>query len=191
MISLVAAVAKNGVIGKENALPWYLPEDLKRFKALTTGKTVLMGRKTFESIIARIGKPLPKRTNIVITRDKGYGAYTPLPNPLPQGEGMGSGNSPFPSSPLRGEDKGGGEVVIYHDLNEILDDYKDKDLFVIGGGEIYKQTIDKADTLYITHVDQIIDGDVFFPKIDPQKWQKILEEKHEGYSFVTYARKVV
>ena len=72
MIALIAAVANNNVIGKQNELPWYLPEDLKRFKQLTTGQVVIMGRKTYESILARLGKPLPNRTSIVITHQTGY-----------------------------------------------------------------------------------------------------------------------
>ncbi len=160
-ISIIAAVAKNGVIGKENALPWYLPEDLKRFRALTTGKTVLMGRKTFESIMHKLGKPLPNRTNIVITRDKGY---------------------QIPITDSSSDER----VVVYNNLNKAIEDYKDRDLFIIGGGQIYKQTIDLADVLYITHVDQEIDGDVYFPEIDLSKWQKVEEEKHEGFSFTIY-----
>jgi dihydrofolate reductase len=74
MVSIVVAQAKNGVIGINNDLPWYLPDDLKHFKAITNGHTVVMGRKTFESIVSRLGKPLPNRKNIVITRDKSYAA---------------------------------------------------------------------------------------------------------------------
>ncbi|MBI4050093.1 MAG: dihydrofolate reductase [Candidatus Doudnabacteria bacterium] len=156
MIILVAAVAKNNVIGKENDLPWYLPEDLKRFKRLTTGKTVLMGRKTYDSIIRRLGKPLPNRKNVVVTRDANFKA--------PEG------------------------VEIYHSLDAALAKYGNEHLFVIGGGEIYRQTIDRADKLEITHVDQQIDGDAFFPEIDEKKWKKTEEEPHEGYTFVTYER---
>ena len=156
MISLIAALDKNNVIGRENALPWYLPEDLKRFRKLTTGKTVLMGRKTFDSIIKRNGKPLPNRKNVVVTRDQGFQA--------PEG------------------------VLVYNDLNKAISDLKSEDLFIIGGGQIYAQTIDLADTLYITHVDMEAPGDVYFPVIDPQKWQRIEKEKHDSYSFCTYTR---
>lgn len=156
-ISFVVAVAKNNVIGKENTLPWYLPEDLKRFKALTTGKTVLMGRKTFESILKKLGKPLPQRVNVVITRDENYKA--------PEG------------------------VVVYNDLKTALDVFKNEEVMVIGGGQIYRQTIDLADTLYVTHVDEEIAGDVFFPTIDPAVWQKTDEEKHDSFTFATYKRK--
>ena len=155
-ISIIAAIAKNNVIGKKNALPWYLPEDLKRFKALTTGKTVLMGRKTFESILDKLGKPLPNRKNIVVTRKQGI---------------------PYPAG-----------VLVYSDLSEALKNHESEELFVIGGGEVYRQTLDKAEVLYITHVDQEIDGDVFFPAIDRRQWKKIQDEPHPGFSFARYAR---
>lgn len=155
-ISLVAAIDRNNVIGHENALPWYLPEDLKRFRKLTTGKTVLMGRKTFDSIIKRNGKPLPNRKNIVVTRNKDFKA--------PEG------------------------VLVYDDLESALNDHSNEDLFVIGGGQIFEQTIDKAQTLYITHVDIQAQGDIYFPDIDPAKWQKVDEEKHDGHTFCTYKR---
>ncbi len=156
MISLIAAISKNGVIGKENALPWYLPEDLKHFKILTTGKTVLMGRKTFESIIKQLGKPLPNRINVVITRDVKY--------TVPDG------------------------AEIYHSVDDALRLHYNEDVMVIGGGEIFRQTIDRATTLYITEVDQTIEGDVYFPRIDPAIWKETDRENHEGYSFVTYIR---
>ncbi|MEM5806090.1 MAG: dihydrofolate reductase [Candidatus Aenigmatarchaeota archaeon] len=156
MLAIIAAVAENNVIGKANELPWYIPEDLKRFKQLTTGKTVLMGRKTFESIIKKTGKPLPNRKNVVITSQTDYH--------VPEG------------------------VVVYNDLNKALQDLKNEDVFIIGGGEIYRQTIDLVDKLYITHVNKKVDGDVFFPKIASAKWKKINEEIHEGFSFVEYER---
>src|SRR3989344_6277817 len=156
-ISLIAAVAKNGVIGHENDLPWYLPEDLKKFKELTTGHPVLMGRKTFDSVMRRLGKPLPNRLNILITRDKDH--------------------------------KVPPEVIVYTDLQQAIEDYKDKKLFIGGGGQIFEQTIDKADTLYITHVDFESKGDSFFPKIDPNIWVPAQEEKHENFSFVIYRKK--
>ena len=156
MISIIAAVAKNNVIGKRNALPWYLPEDLKRFKKLTAGHTVLMGRKTFESIMTKLGKPLPNRKNVVITRDKNY--------QVPAG------------------------VVLFNDVVSALESLKAEDVFIIGGGEIYNQTIDKADTLYVTHVHADHEGDVFFPPIDPVVWKKIEAEPHDGFSFAKYQR---
>ena len=156
-LSLIAAVAKNGVIGNNNDLLWHIPEDLQHFKQLTTGKTVIMGRKTFESICARLKKPLPNRTNVVITRQTNI--------KLPEG------------------------VVVHATIEDALRSHGGADIFVIGGGEIYRQTIDLADTLYITHVDKECTGDTHFPTIDSAKWQKISEDPHEGYSFTIYKRR--
>lgn len=156
MLALIAAVAKNGIIGNKNKLPWNIPEDLKRFKELTNGKQVMMGSRTYESIVGYLGKPLPNRTNIVLASDS---------------------DMKFPEG-----------VFVYKSIPEALAAHGDKDIFVIGGGQIYKQTIDLADTLYITHVDQEVEGDVSFPAIDPAKWSKVSEDKHEGYSFAVYKR---
>ena len=159
MISLIAAVAKNNVIGAKNDLPWYLPEDLKHFKELTTGKTVLMGRKTFESIMKRLGKPLPNRINVVITRDTTYR--------VPDG------------------------VCLHHTIDKALAHHSNEDIMVIGGGEIFRQTINRAERLYITQVDQIIEGDVYFPLIDPNAWEEIERKNHAGFSFVNYAKRQI
>jgi len=156
MISLIAAVAKNGIIGNKNKLPWNIPEDLKRFKELTSGKQVMMGSRTYESIVGYLGKPLPNRTNIVLASEA---------------------EMKFPEG-----------VFVYKSIPEALAAHGDKDISVIGGGQIYKQTIDLADTLYITHVDQEVEGDVSFPAIDPVKWNKVSDEKHEGYSFAVYKK---
>ena len=154
MLSLIAAVAKNGVIGAKNDLPWYLPEDLRHFKMLTTGKTVLMGRKTFESILKRLGKPLPNRKNVVVTRDAQYVASA--------------------------------EVCLHHTVEEALAHHQNEEIMVAGGGEIFKQTIARADRLYITEVHREVDGDVYFPAIDPEVWKETEREDYEGYSFVRY-----
>lgn len=151
MISIIAAVSKNGVIGVDNKLPWDLPEDLKRFKELTTGNVVIMGRKTYESI----GKPLPNRINIVVTRDKDF--FVP---------GVLSANS-LDSALL----KAGGN----------------KDIFIIGGGEIYKQSMGFVDKLYITEVDMEVEGDTTFPTISDQ-WSVIEENKFNGGWYVTYKK---
>lgn len=156
MISLIAAVAKNRVIGKHNALPWYLPEDLKRFRMLTTGKTILMGRKTYESILKQVGKPLPNRVSVVVTRQKNFD--------VPAG------------------------VKVYTDLNLAINAHSGEELMVIGGGQIYKQTMPLANRLYITHVDQNIDGDVYFPEIDFNLWNKIDDQPYSGFNFCTYER---
>ena len=198
MISLIAAVSKNGVIGVDNKLPWHLPEDLKRFRELTRGKTVLMGRKTFESILGYSGgKPLPNRVNVVVTRDQNY-APPPQSSPTQRtraelGAGQARGEEEkqnFP--PLVGGVRGGGadgQVEVFHSVDDALTAHADHDIMVIGGGEIYKQTIDKADTLYMTEVDQEIKGDAYFPVINRAQWKEVSREPHEGFSFVNYARK--
>ena len=164
MLILVAAVAKNGIIGNKGKLPWHLPEDLKRFKELTNGKAVLMGRKTFESILGYLGKPLPNRKNIIITRQSNY---QPLRHP---------------------ERSEGSPVEIYSNIEIALAAHKNKDVCVIGGAEIYLQTISLADKLCITEVNQEVEGDVFFPKIEKNAWRETKREAHEGHSFVEHER---
>ena len=156
MIALIAAVAENNVIGSKNDLPWYLPEDLKRFKELTTGHVVVMGRKTYESILTRLGKPLPNRKTVVITRQAEY----PVPT----------------------------DVEVYQDIESSLAAHKNEDVFIIGGGEIFNQSISLADKLYITEVHKNYEGDVLFPNIDPAAWKKTSDEPHEGFAFVSYER---
>jgi dihydrofolate reductase len=163
---LLAAVAKRGVIGVNNTLPWHLPEDLKRFKELTTGKTVAMGRKTFDSIVARLGKPLPNRHSLVLTRTV---------------SGTVSGTVPD-------------TVTIVNNIADLLQVEADC-VYVIGGAEIYRQTMDLADSLDITEVDLDVEGDAFFPEIREAIWQReagpTLRSEAAGldYRFVTYQRK--
>ncbi len=156
MIALIAAVAKNNVIGSKNDLPWYLPEDLKRFKQLTLGKVVVMGRKTYDSIISRLKKPLRGRTNIVISTQNLQ---------LPEG------------------------VELYHSVDDALAAHQNQEIYIIGGEQIFKQSLNVADTLYITHLNKDYEGDAFFPKIDESYWQMTEDEKHEGYSFLIYKKK--
>jgi len=155
--SLIAAVAKNNCIGANNKIPWNIPEDFQYFKKTTLGKTVLMGEKTFQSIIGYLGKPLPNRQTVVLTRNPDFQA--------PAG------------------------VRIFNSLDEAWEKLKDEDVFICGGASIYQQTIDRADTLYITLVNQEPVGDTFFPKIDHNIWKEIWREDHEGFSFVKYIKK--
>jgi dihydrofolate reductase len=152
-LTLIAAVARNNVIGNKQDIPWRIAEDWAYFKRMTSGHTILMGRKTFESL----GKPLPNRKHLVITRDT---AYT-----VPEG------------------------VEVYSSIDAALAAHADEDIFVIGGGEIYRQTIDRADTLYITHIDREVEGDTVFPTIDTAVWHEVSREDHEGFAFVVYKRK--
>ncbi|HAN19979.1 MAG TPA: dihydrofolate reductase [Bacteroidales bacterium] len=141
MISIIVAVAENNVIGKDNNLIWHLPKDLKHFKETTTGHYVIQGRKTFESC----GKPLPNRTNVIITRDKNYKA-----------EGC----------------------IVVHSLQEALDFAKNEsEIFIIGGGNIYKQALPIADRIYLTKVHHVFDGDTFFPEINMNEW--IEKSRHD------------
>ena len=159
-LTLIAGIAENNIIGKKNELPWYLSEDLKRFKSLTLGKTVIVGRKTYESIIQRLGKPLPERKSIVVTNRKDY----------PVSEG----------------------VIVVNSIDEAIKkagEFGDK-AFVIGGQQIYEQTIGLADRLEITKINKNYEGDAFFPEIDESKWRRVLKEDKETkdgtkYSFLT------
>lgn len=164
VVKILVACDENRVIGKNNTLIWHLPADLKRFKELTTGQVIIMGRKTYESI----GRPLPNRINIVITRQTGY-----------QPEG----------------------VIIVHSLEEALLKAKSLhrgDIYVVGGAEIYEQSMGLADEIELTQLHDIFDGDAFFPIIDEQIWQMVSKERGVTdeknpyqYSFVRYVRKVV
>lgn len=164
MISLIAAIGKNRELGKDNKLIWKLPADMLRFKEITSGHTVIMGRKTFESI----GKPLTNRTNIVLSRDI-----------EPSGEKIW--------------DKLDDRIITVSSIENILPKLKDEEeYFIIGGASIYKQFLPYAKKLYITHIDdECKDADSFFPEIGPE-WKKILYEKSKDNSlkceFVIYRK---
>lgn len=154
MLACIAAVSQNNCIGKDNTLPWHIPEDLARFKTLTQGKIVLMGRKTWESLPAAF-RPLPGRLNIVITRQVDY--------PLPAG------------------------VERFNDPETALATHSTEEIFVIGGEQLFRELVPKADVLYITHVHAIIEnGTAFFPELDLTRWHEAAREDHPGFSFVTY-----
>ncbi len=163
---LVAAVARNGVIGRDNRLLWRLPTDLKRFKALTLGKPIVMGRKTFVAI----GRPLPGRETIVVTRDEGFAAEGVL---VAHGLDAALGLAETRANAL------GADAVV-----------------IAGGGELYAEAIGRADRLAITEVALAPDGDAVFPPIDAALWREVLREpgvrgpKDEAdFSFVEYARR--
>ncbi|WP_430439418.1 dihydrofolate reductase [Shinella sp.] len=167
-IVLVVAAARNGVIGRDGDLPWRLPSDLKRFKQLTLGKPVVMGRKTWESI----GKPLPGRPNIVITRDVSFSA--------PGAAVVSSLDAGLSAARREAEGLGVEEIC------------------VIGGGQIYAQAFDRADILHVTHVQADVEGDARFPDIDPAVFEKVVDEPipqgekdSHAMRFVTWRRKAV
>lgn len=158
-ISIIVAVAENQAIGFDNHLLWHISEDLKRFKSLTLGHHVIMGRKTFASV----GKPLPGRVNIVISRQEGYRA-----------EGC----------------------IVAKSLEEAIDLAKqDSEIFIIGGGEIYKQALPMASRVYLTRVHASYPGDVFFPELNHSEWYTESVTKGmpansdgPGYSFINLIR---
>ena len=158
-LALVAALAENRVIGRDNQLPWRLSADLKHFKSLTMGKPIIMGRRTWESI----GRPLPGRINIVVTRDSAYRAD-------------------------------GCQVV--HSIDSALAAAGDaEEVMVIGGAGLYRQTLDRADRLYLTRVKAEVNGDTFFPEFDPLQWHEVDCESHRAddnneydYDFVVLER---
>ena len=160
-ITLIAAAAENNALGKDNDLVWHLPDDFKRFKAITSGHFIVMGRKTFESF----PKPLPNRTHIIITRQKEY--------QVPEG------------------------CLVATSIEEALQLCpQNEEVFIIGGGEIYKQSIEIADKIELTRVHTEVEADTFFPEIDQNNW-KILEEeyhpkdeKHKfDFTYLTYLKK--
>ncbi|WP_020060713.1 dihydrofolate reductase [Bacillus sp. 123MFChir2] len=160
MISLLVAMDKNRLIGKENQLPWHLPADLAYFKKVTMGHPIIMGRKTFESI----GRPLPGRTNIILTRNPNY-----------EMEGC----------------------KVIHSINDVkkMDEQMNEELFVIGGAEIFKEVLPFADRLYITKIEEVFEGDTFFPEINYNEWEEIsvtqgvTDEKNPyTYAYHVYGR---
>ena len=164
-LALILAVADNGVIGRDNALPWKLPEDMRYFKQMTMGKPVIMGRKTFESI----GKALPGRTNIVITRNGAFAA-----------EGARCVSS------LEEALQVAEQTVSMEPAEEAV---------VIGGSEIYRVSLPLADRLYITEVHASVEGDAVLPVVQWEDWREVRREHHVAqapnpydYSFVFYER---
>lgn len=159
-ISLIVAVGRNGVIGREGALPWRLPEDLKRFKALTMGHVMIMGRKTYESI----GRLLPGRRSMIVSRQAGYAVP--------------------------------GATVSTSFENAIAAAGDVAEVFVIGGGEIYKAALPRAHRLLVTEVDASPEGDAYFPAVDTTVWRETARETHPavetsgapGFAFVDYER---
>jgi dihydrofolate reductase len=157
-IAIIAALARNRVIGRGNRLPWHLPHDLRHFKRLTLGRPIIMGRRTWESLPGL----LPDRTHIVITRDPGYRAD--------------------------------GAVVV-HSLDAALAAAGGEEALVVGGAALYAQALPRAWRLHLTLVDAEIEGDTFFPAIDPAEWREVARENHAAderhaypFAFVTLER---
>ena len=164
-LSILVAMARNRVIGQNNKLPWHLPADLKHFKFLTMGQTIVMGRKTYESI----GRPLPGRANIIITRQTNY----EVPG-----------------------------AIVVNSIEDALQICKEtstinNENFIIGGEELYRQTLKICQRMYITEIQKDFEGDTFFPEFDPNDWEETQRNKHFSdsdnnmeYHFVILDRKV-
>ena len=160
IISLIAAMSRNRVIGKNNKLPWDMPADMNYFRNMTKNKPVIMGRKPYESI----GRPMPDRINIIITRDKEYKA-----------EGC----------------------IVVSNVDDALKSVKgNKEVMVIGGAQIYKEFLPKADRIYLTIIDEEIEGDTYFPEFNKDEWKETKREEHKAdkknpypYTFLVLERK--
>lgn len=163
-ISMIAAMGQNRVIGKDNDIPWHLPDDFQYFKKTTEGHYVLMGRKNYESLPPKF-KPLPNRPNVVITRNESY-------------------------------DAPGTEVVnSLEDAIEIARKNNEEEVFIIGGGEIYKLGLAYADTIYLTEINGEFEGQTIFPEFDKSEWKEISREHHStderhkySFDFVIYGK---
>lgn len=170
-LTLIAAVAANGVIGSDNTLPWHLPEDLRHFKELTAGHVVIMGRKTWESLPERF-RPLPGRLNIVVTRNADYAAPgATVVHSLEDALKVEIGGM----TPIVGA---GGTA---------------RKFFVIGGAQLYAHALPLAQRLELTEIDADVDGDAFFPALDRDDWHEVARVQEASaagltYSFVTYER---
>jgi dihydrofolate reductase len=156
MINAIAAIGTNRALGKNNELLWHIPEDMKRFKQLTSGHPVIMGRKTYESIFATLKKPLPGRTNIIVTRS---------PAEL-------AGNPAYAFE----------NVLLTSSLEEAIEKAKelgDEEIFIGGGAQIYEQALPLVDKLYLTLIDDKKEGDAYFPAYETLFTKKIFEESRE------------
>ena len=159
MFSIIVAIGKNREIGKGNKLLWHIPEDLKNFKEITTGKTVIMGRKTFESI----GRPLPNRKNIVLSKNGDKESF---------------------------EQKG---IKLYQNLENLIADYKnsEEEIFIIGGEQIYREFMQKGlvRRLYISYIEfSDLEADAYFPEIDYNSWKIIKEKSYDNWKFCMYEK---
>ncbi len=162
---MISAMSENRVIGKDNDLPWHLPDDFKFFKETTKGHIVVLGRKNYESLPHKF-RPLPDRTNAILTRNKGYNA-----------DG----------------------AIIFHTLADIFEYAKknnEDELFIIGGGEIYKMGLEFCNRIYLTEIDAIIEGDTFFPEFDKSIWKETSRKHHPAderhkfdFDFVIYEKR--
>lgn len=167
MVGVIVALDKNYLIGKNNQIPWNVPEDLNLFKEKTTGNFIIMGRKTFESI----GRPLPNRVNIIISNTM---------------------ENDFDFQELTFEELLN-KIVIFHSIEEGISfckKFSKKDIFIIGGAKIYQEVISKNifDKLCISHIEGNFKGDIYFPKINFEDYKNIFEKKYKGFTYREYTK---
>ncbi len=168
IVSMVVAMTRNRVIGTRSALPWYLPEDLRRFKSLTDGHAIVMGRRTFDGL----PRVLPGREHYVVTRSEHFMEENP--------KALGNSHvfaAPDPVSALAMTEE---RLELRGDIPE--------EVFVIGGGEIFLQLLPYASRLYVTLVKRDVEGDTYFPVIEPDEWTVTSCEEHDGFDFLVYER---
>lgn len=156
MISIIAALNEKNVIGKDNKLPWHIPEDLQNFKMLTAGQTVIMGKNTYHSTLEYLKKPLPNRNNIVVSRTL--------------------------------EDE---RVTVCRSLQDAIQEAKkyDKQIWLIGGQRIYKEGLQYADEMYLSHVHNALEGDTYFPEYNEDDWKVVYKKEYEQFTLKKYARR--
>ena len=181
VVRAIAAIGRNRELGKGNELLWHIPDDLKRFKQLSMGHPIILGRKTFESIVATLGKPLPGRTNIVVTRDPEVALRALKATPPTGGVALSRGDA-LPQK----------DVVIAGSIDEALEKAKQapgsEEIIIGGGAQIYEQALPYTDRLYLTLVDDSKEADSFFPEYEHVFTKKVSEQKGDfkglGYRWV-------
>jgi len=172
---MIAAVASDGTIGKDNKIPWDIPEDMDYLRMVTREKPLIMGRTTYESICGyrnkdpKLNRAMPARYNVMVTRDGHYFDEAGLP------EGVGLATSP----------KGGLNLAYDFASNASI-----PEIFVFGGAEIYKQLLPETERLYLTEIEGDFDGDTFFPEFNRDEWVQIKNDQRDGYAFNIYDRKL-
>lgn len=158
-LAIIAAISENNVIGNKGKIPWHIPEDLKRFKVLTSNHPVIMGRNTYFSILEQLGKPLPNRTNIVLSQDLNFKSDNKI-----------TVVRHFPDAVRKASLIG-------------------NEMYFIGGKRIYEHALHVASHMHLTLVKGNYNGDTFFPLFNEKEWEEISREKHEKFSFVDFKRK--
>ncbi|WP_224268852.1 dihydrofolate reductase [Haloprofundus salinisoli] len=161
---LIAAVAENGVIGADGDIPWHYPDDLAHFKRTTTGHPVVVGRRTYESIVRQISGPLPGRTNVVLSRRE----------------------MDLPDGAVRAASV---DAALERASEAVCDGECDEPIFVIGGETVYEQFLPRANRLVLTELHETFEGDTEFPAFDRDSWTEVERDEHDAFDFVEYRRR--